>query len=126
MRVTWHSIVVLLICLLLSCKSSEQIWSAESHSPDGNWIASARTVEYGGFGTNSVETVIELKRTSGHFLSPIRVLGFSDDGKSMALAMAWTTPSHFEVTFRDDPKVLYYQVVKTSGIDISVRNLQDG
>lgn len=116
----------LVICsLLVACNSSERIWSAEVPSPGRTWVASARTTQYGGFGTNSVETVVVLKRTSGHFASPIQVLGFSDDGKSMGLTMTWLTPSHLDVAFRDEPNVLYYEVVKTSGIEISVRNLQN-
>jgi hypothetical protein len=58
--------------------------------------------------------------------SAIRILAFSDDGASMSLKLVWATPSHLEVVFKDDPKVLYYQVVKTSGIDITVRNLSIG
>jgi hypothetical protein len=53
----------------------------------------------------------------------IRVLSFANDGASMGLRMNWVTPSHLEVVFRDDPKVLYYQVIRTSGVEISVRDL---
>jgi hypothetical protein len=58
--------------------------------------------------------------------SAIRILAFSDDGASISPKLIWATPSHLEVVFKDDPKVLYYQVVKTSGIDITVRNLSIG
>jgi hypothetical protein len=46
-------------------------------------------------------------------------------GDSMGLKMNWVTPSHLEVVFKDDPKMLYYQVVRTSGVEISVRDLAD-
>jgi len=43
----------------------------------------------------------------------------------MGLKLNWVSPSHLEVVFRDDPKMLYYQVVRTSGVEISVRDLAD-
>jgi hypothetical protein len=51
------------------------------------------------------------------------VLGFMNDGVSMGLKMNWAAPSRLEVFFKDDPNVLYYQVVRTSGVEISVRDL---
>jgi hypothetical protein len=81
-------------------------------------------VEYGGFGTASVETTVELKARTGPKRT-IQILGFTDDGASMGLKMNWITPSHLEVLFKGDPNILYYQVVKTSGVEISVRDLSD-
>jgi hypothetical protein len=52
------------------------------------------------------------------------VLGISNDGGSIGLRMNWLAPDQLEVVFRADPKLLYYQVLKTNGIEISVRNLQ--
>jgi hypothetical protein len=72
-----------------------------------------------------VETIVEIKELKRWIVvrRSERVLGFMNDGASMELKMNWVTPSHLEVTFKDDPKVLYYQVVRTSGIEISVRDL---
>ena len=50
-------------------------------------------------------------------------MGFMNDGASMGLKMNWVTPSHLEVVFKEDPKVLYHQVVRTMGVEISVRDL---
>jgi hypothetical protein len=120
-----RTVVVMFLCgAPFACHDSETVWSAECRSPDGIWVAVARSVQYGGFGTDSTETVVVLKRTSGNLSE--RILGFSNDGKSMGLTMKWLTPSHLDVTFKDDPKTLYYQVVKTSGIEISARDLQIG
>jgi hypothetical protein len=72
-----------------------------------------------------VETIVEIKETKRRFIfrTSERVLGFANDGASMGLKMNWESPSHLEVVFKDDPEVLYYQVVRTSGIEISVRDL---
>jgi hypothetical protein len=111
------------VCAVLSgCKDDPTTWSAESRSPDGHWLALAHTVQHSGPGTDGVETIVEIKRTNG-LRSSTRVLAFANDGASMSLKINWMAPSHLEVTFKDDPKMLYFQVVKTSGIDISVRDL---
>ena len=124
----WRTVAVMaaLTCALLAgCGKDPTIWSARSPSPDGNWLAVAHTAQYSGFGTNGVETIVEIKDLRRRLVleRSQRVLGFMSDGVYMGLKMNWVTPSHLEVTFKDDPKVLYYQVVRTSGIEISVRNL---
>ena len=113
--------------LLGSCGGASTVWSAESQSPDGSWLAVAHTVQYSGPGNNGVETIVEIKELKRmiFFRRSMMVLGFADDGASMGLKMSWVTPSHLEVAFSDDPKVLYHQVVRTMGIEISVRDLAD-
>jgi hypothetical protein len=86
------------------------------------WTASAYTVEHSGFGTGGAETIVELKRADNS-CSPGRVLAFDNGGPDMKLRMRWDTPTHLSVVYDDDPKALYYQVVKTCGIDISVQDL---
>jgi hypothetical protein len=123
---------MVLACVLLGgCGEGPTIWSATSLSPDGNWIAVAHTVQHSGPGANGAETIVEIKQTKARIFERVllkastRVLAFADDGASMSLNMNWMTPSHLEVVFRDDPKLLYYQVVRTSGVEISVRDLAD-
>ncbi len=77
----------------------------------------------GDLGRPASRQLCEIKRSSGFLRHSTRVLAFANDGASLALKMNWVSASHLEVLFRDDPKVLYYQVVKTSGIEISVRNV---
>ena len=119
------TVVTVLACALLGgCREDPTVWSATSPSPDGNWVAVAHTVQHTGPGANGVETIVELKEHKRWIVvrRSERVLGFMNDA-SMELKMNWVTPSHLEVTFKDDPKMLYYQVVRTSGIEISARNL---
>jgi hypothetical protein len=120
------TVVTILACILLgSCVRDETIWSAMSPSPDGRWLAVAHTVQHSGPGNNGGETIVEIKETRRRFIfkTSEMVLGFSNDGSSMGLKMSWISPTHLDVTFRDDPQVLYYQVVRTSGIEITVRDL---
>jgi len=127
------------ICMLpLGCKSDATIWATEVRSPDGSWIASARTVQSGGFGSASMDTAVYLKQ-AGVSGPPTEVLAFSckgpaarpyvhDDranaGGTIDLAMKWLTPSHLEVTYDKHPD-LYFQAVRMDGIEISVRDLSD-
>ena len=81
--------------LLFGCSEDPIIWSAESRSPDGQWTAHAHTVQHSGFGTDGVETLVELKPQS-RLRATIRVLAFMNGGNSMRLQMKWTSRSHLE------------------------------
>jgi hypothetical protein len=125
-------VVVVSACTLMaSCGEDPTIWSATSASPDGRWLAIAHTVQHSGPGANGVETIVEIKEPAPSLFRRIflktstKVLSFMNDGASMGLKINWVTPSHLEVVFKDDPKMLYYQVVRTSGREISVRDLAD-
>jgi hypothetical protein len=129
------TVVILLACTLPEgCGDARTIWSASSESPDGRWTAVAHTVQYTGPGADSVETIVEIKELKQNILirHSERVLGFLNDGASIGLKMNWTSPSRLEVEFTDDPKartrnsepLLYYEVVRTSGVEISVRDLE--
>lgn len=111
--------VVLLTCF--GCRDPVT-WSAESRSPDGTWIAIAETIEHSGFGTGGVETIVSIHRSSGSG-SPERVLAFGQGGPDMGLKMHWDGPAHLVVLYKANPEFLYFQVVKTSGVDISVQNV---
>ncbi|MGH9734283.1 MAG: hypothetical protein ACRD8A_06820 [Candidatus Acidiferrales bacterium] len=117
-------IPVLLGTMLLSCIGCGEpvTWSSESRSPDGRWIAKAQTIVYSGFGTGTVETTVEIKRSNGSG-SAEQVLGFAQAGSDMDLKMRWDSPSHLVVRYKANPALLYFEVVKTSGVTISVQNV---
>lgn len=110
-------------CMITGCKP-ETIWSAESRSPDGLWIASYQTNKFSGPGNNSVETLVYLRRTSGN-KEPIQILLFEHDQNArfntINLRMKWLSPSHLEVTFNNSPTI-DFQAIKCAGIDISVQD----
>jgi len=133
------SFTIIGLCLLGVGCSASTVWKAEVRSPDGVWIASARTIQNGGFGTASIDTTVYLKSTKDSS-PPREVLAFSckgpvprpyvldntaNAGGTIDLTMKWLTPSQLEVTYGRRPN-LYFQVAKMAGIDISVRDLSQG
>lgn len=74
----------------------------------------ARSRLHGGFGNAGVETIVELKRHSG-LLQDVRVLASPDGGDIMNLRMTWLSPLILQVSYADEPGMLYFQVTKTSG-----------
>jgi len=109
-------------CAALSaCKNAVTIWSTEVQSPDGRWVAIARTDQYSGPGNAALLTTVHLRRTKGP-QDQIEVLSFMQDAKSIDLKMNWTTPSHLEVTYKQ-PAVIDFQAIKCGGVDISVKDL---
>jgi hypothetical protein len=112
------------------------VWKTEVPSPDGQWVASADTVQNGGFGSASIDTGVYLKRT-GDSRPQMEVLGFNcqgpvphpyvldnaaNRGGTINLAMRWITPTHLHVTYQGHPDI-GLQVVKYAGIEITLQDL---
>src|SRR5580692_2846782 len=55
------------------------VWKTQVRSPDGLWVASASTIQNGGFGSANIETVVSLQQAnvSG---PPVDVLEFNCEG----------------------------------------------
>jgi hypothetical protein len=60
---TQAALMTMLLLSLIGCRDPVT-WSTDCLSPDRTWIAIARTVEHGGFGTAGVETTVEIKRSN--------------------------------------------------------------
>jgi hypothetical protein len=127
--------IVLIVVTNCDSKRDLTVWAAQVPSPDLQWIASANTIQNGGFGSGGISTSVYLART-GSRDSPIEVLAFSCDGPmprpyvldnvankggSIGLTMKWITPSHLHVVYEDHPQ-LDFQAVKLAGIDITIEN----
>jgi hypothetical protein len=122
----WISVAVILVCVLAAgCRDVATIWSAQSRSPDGQWLAKAQTDQYGGPGTAGVYTNVSLERTSDP-RHPADILTLSNETAYPLgitnVEMKWLTPSHLEVGYRGHAD-LDFQVVKYGGLEISVRDL---
>jgi hypothetical protein len=124
------SVVIVAVCgiALSGCRWSQTTWTANARSPDGLWLAEARTIENSGFGTGAILTVVSLKRTNV-WEAPKEILSFwhdpylaSQSGATINLSMKWISPTHLEVTYRGHAD-LGFQVVKYANIAISVRDL---
>ena len=123
---TGMALLAICLCIFLpGCKNDTATISAkESRSPDGLWLAIARTNLYGGPGTAGVITTVSLKPVDGT-KSSIEVLQLSQKEVSVDLKMNWLTSSHLEVTYTK-PASLDFLAIKCAGIDISARNLSNG
>jgi hypothetical protein len=122
-------LLVITACLLLfGCQDVGTTWSAQARSPDGQWVAIARSQQWGGPGTAADGTTVYLKRLRVS-QAPIEILEFSQQSARISLKMEWLTPTHLEVTYGPespgDDINLDFQVVKIAGIDISVRSLSN-
>jgi hypothetical protein len=118
-------LVAVSVCALLSgCSNVATIWSTEVRSPDGRWLAIAHTDQYSGPGNAALLTTVFLKHTKGP-KSPIEVLLFMQDTKSIDLKMNWPTASHLEVSYKQ-PAVIDFQAIKCGGVDISVQDVSSG
>lgn len=117
------------LCVLIGgCHDVATTWSAETQSPDGHWVASARSQQWGGPGTAYDATSVYLKRLAGTPKSPTQVLVFSHQYATMNLRMDWVTPTHLDVRYGPssrpgDRVTLEFQVAKIDGVDISVESL---
>ena len=98
----------------------------------------AHTVQNGGFGSASIDTIVELKSTDGSVNTgnPYEILVFncygpaarayvlSDEnrGGTINLKMHWTDPTHLSVTY-DGRADVNLQVMRFAGINIMLEDL---
>jgi hypothetical protein len=103
------------------------VWSAEARSPDGQWVATARSDQFSGPGNAAIVSGVYLRHADGSG-SEQPVLHFLDElppeKGGIKMRVIWVAPTHLEVTFDRTPK-LNLLVAKFSGIDISVRDPQN-
>jgi hypothetical protein len=120
------SLITIAVCVLLcGCRDNPtMIWSEESRSLDGLWLARAHTDQYSGPGNAGLYTMVELKRLNGpKKVTEILEFDFQTATPDRAtIKMNWFTPTHLNVTYGGDAN-LDFQVVKCAGIDISVQDL---
>jgi hypothetical protein len=116
------------VCLPLSgCEHAITTWSGEARSPDGRWVATARSERWAGPGTAYDATTVYLKWTDGG-KAPMQVLAFSHQFPTMNLKMEWMTPNHLDVTYGESARPgdhvhVDFQVVRYGNVDISLRDL---
>jgi hypothetical protein len=123
------SLLILLVCVsMFGCRETPTTtWSSQVQSPDGTWVAIARSEQGGSFGGAYNVTTVSLKRTNGS-QPPTQVLLFSHEYATMNLKMEWLAPTHLNVTYGPsarpgDHADVNFQAVRCAGIDISIRDL---
>lgn len=96
--------ISLRLCILgVGCQNAATTWSAEARSPDGRWLATARTQQWGGPGTAYDATTVYLKQVKAS-RAPTEVLVFSHEYATMNLKMEWQAPTHLDVTYGPNPR----------------------
>lgn len=129
-----YSFRVLIVCMIvalfvqlsgcsLSSLDSATVWSAKSKSPDGKIVASAETIEIGGFGTaGPPATFVHLKYARVPGAGDL-ILGFGNPTARpvgvTAVKMKWVTNTHLDVTYTK-PANLGFQAIKADGVQITV------
>ena len=114
------------------------VWKVNVKSPDGAWLATARTDQFGGPGTDWVDTVVTLKKLNGTVNrgKPFDVLEYPDGGPiqkpytlsdanaggGVNLRMRWLTSKQLEIDYTGniEPDL---QVVKFGGADITLKQV---
>jgi hypothetical protein len=118
--------------MALGCNSDPTVWIKDIPSPNGAWVATARTRQWGGFGSAWIETTVSIKKLDGTVNNgkPFDVLSYPDSGPISKpyvlsdanldpdLQVSWLTPTHLQITHRSaiDPDL---QVIRFSDVDIS-------
>jgi hypothetical protein len=108
------------------------VWKKDIPSPTGAWVATARTKQWGGFGSAWVETTVSIQRVDGtvNHGNPFDVLSYpgggeipktyvlSDANVDTDLQVTWLTPTHLQIAHRSaiNPDL---QVIRFSDVDIS-------
>jgi hypothetical protein len=119
-----------------SSKDNLTVWRTEALSPDGLWVATADTVQNGGFGSANIDTSVYLRGVKDK-TPAVQVLGFSCEGPvphpyvldnaanrggTIGLELLWLDPTHLRVTHNAHPD-LYFQAVKFHNVTIGVVDL---
>lgn len=124
-RVVVAALIIGVCAGVAGCNATETTWTAQSRSPDGGTLASARTVARSGFGTAFIFTSVTLSTfPKPASETPTEVVRFSDEYETpekTRVAMRWLTSKHLEVTY-GGPMTLTFQAVKSGDIAISVRD----
>jgi hypothetical protein len=137
-RSIMRGVAALIFCFWgLGCTSRDDliVWKADSPSPDGRWLATADTVQNGGFGSGDIFTTVHLRNTQGKPLS-VDILGIdsqgpiphpyvldnvANQGGSINLTMTWAGPSRLNIGYTSKSgTVVSLQMLKYAGIDIFV------
>jgi hypothetical protein len=123
-------LVILISVSLLDFGCQEEggtTWSTEVRSPDGLWLASARSRQWGGPGTAYDDTEVYLKQID--LSQPAKqVLQFSHNFATMNLKLVWVSPKHLDVMYGPserpgDHVKLDFRIAQYNGIEVSVQDV---
>lgn len=104
------------LAMLSSCNREPTVWKKDALAPGGAWIATAQTRQWGGFGTDWVETTVSVKKLDGtvNHGKPFDVFSYpgggkiakayvlSDENADTDLQLNWLSPTVLQISHRSD------------------------
>jgi hypothetical protein len=132
-------LVVFLCALPIAFLHPSAPRSTQAQSPDGFWLAVARTGSAGWFDKSDLETTVFLERREGQTnpvdslwehqpWRPITIVRLTHPAPAPTgdglVQMRWLTPTHLEVAYRGKAR-LDYHLPDCSGVHIFVRPVGD-
>jgi hypothetical protein len=118
--------------MLMGCEKDPTVWKKDIPSPNGAWVATARTEQWGGFGSARVQTTVSIRKLDGtvNHGKPFDVLSYPGGGNiantyvlsnanaDTNLRVAWLTPTRHHITHLNPIKP-DLEVIRLSDVDIS-------
>lgn len=112
---------------LLGCAPNPvTVWSTTAASPDGRWIAVARTQGWSGPGIGTVESSVYLQRTQGSRQTgqPFDVISYPAGQYNTRPQIKWISATELVVAISAEEKAhLDLQVVKFADVQVQVEVL---
>lgn len=102
--------------------SPSTAWSAESRSPDGKMVATARAEETSGIGTGDPGTSVYLNWTTGSQPPTTILFLVPRQPGIIKVGMNWLDRTHLELTYNGHA-IVDFEAVKCHSVDISVREI---
>jgi hypothetical protein len=95
----------------------------ERKSPDGRWVAVARSEIVGSFGGEYDETVVHLNLV-GRKNRAYTILVLSHEYKDIHLSMNWDSPTHLDIKYKESERpgdfvYTHFQAIKCDDVTIS-------
>jgi hypothetical protein len=113
--VVWAAIGVSVVTVLACCDCAT-IWSTQARSPDGQFVASAETVQNGGPGTAYIATTVTVRQSFKTEGPDVLVLS----NLLPDLRLTWLTPTHLKISYTK-PATVEFQAIRCFGtIEVSV------
>lgn len=118
-------------CSSLMCcaPNPKTVWSITATSPDGQWIAGARTQGWSGPGIGTVESSVYLERTQGsrQAREPQDVVSYPEGQGNARPQIKWLSTTELVVSIPAQAQAhLDLQVVKFADVQIKVHVLPSG
>src|SRR5690348_1893918 len=104
-----------------ACSSKETIWSTKVVSPDGSWIANARTDAWSGPGISTAASAVCLAR-SDEPRTCTDVISYMENEDNPHPQFAWASDNELVVRIPDPSKV-DLQTIKFANIRITLEAL---